>query len=209
MDTGWAPVHLTSTQGLETARSKLLPSDPDPSPCSPWGHGSSATSCPVPTGWCTTEPLGKCPMPQGCTSVFLALARPILWNTWIRASWQVRGGQARVSGDPMHSLQMERCPMSPAGTVLQRAQGPGSEGHQPGAHTPVECWQGPPHPRPQYSMGCTVTGAGATELQGLPGNILTMTRTRIEKVLQEKTTDLILICSLCPQATCTPWCRTW
>lgn len=51
--------------------------------------------------------------------------------------------------------------------------------------------------------------AGATEPQGLPGNILTMSRTRIEKVCQENTTDLIPICSLCPQATCTPWCRTW
>lgn len=38
MDTGWAPVHIhTSTQGLETARSKLLPSDLNPSLMFPMG----------------------------------------------------------------------------------------------------------------------------------------------------------------------------
>lgn len=97
---------------LGNSQVQALPSDLHPSPVFSMGTWlfCHLLSCPVPTGWCTTEPLGKCPTPQGCTSVFLALARPILWNTWIRASWQVRGGEARVSGDPTCSLQMGRCP---------------------------------------------------------------------------------------------------
>lgn len=67
---------------------KLPPGDLYPVP---HGRGPAPTFSPVPAGWCTTEPPGKCPTPLGCTSVYLALARPILWNTWTRANWQVRG----------------------------------------------------------------------------------------------------------------------
>lgn len=81
------PQHLLETWE-QPPGAKLPPGDLYPVP---HGRGPAPTFSPVPAGWCTTEPPGKCPTPLGCTSVYLASARPILWNTWTRANWQVRG----------------------------------------------------------------------------------------------------------------------
>lgn len=122
MDAGLTPIHLPVHTRLGNSRPgpSCHPSHLHPIP---WGYGSPAAFCPVPTGWCTTEPLGKCPMPRGCTSACLASARPIPWNTWIRASWQVRGGEVQgVRGSHGLSASGEGSLFLQRGPVLQRAQ---------------------------------------------------------------------------------------
>lgn len=127
MDTGWTPVHLTATQGLETARSKLLPSDLHPSPMFPMGT------------WLFCH-LGSCP-------------HRVVYNRTSRKMSNAPGVHIRVPGfgktysveyldqsklagerrgqGASHMLPVngDVSPRFQQGLVLQRAQGIGTEGH--------------------------------------------------------------------------------